>query len=78
MSLPFHPTIPTIYPVPHCVQNIRNPGIKKKKNLHLISGSLAESNTEPPGTQLTNPFKVTKYESTDLVELAREIQKVSI
>jgi hypothetical protein len=44
----------------------------------LISGFLVERNTEPQGTQLTNPFAVAKCESTDLVELAREIQKVSI
>jgi hypothetical protein len=44
----------------------------------MISGSLVEWNTEPQGFQLTNPFAVTKFESADLVELAREIQKVSI
>lgn len=49
-----------------------------KSLLHKTPGSLAESNTEPPGTQLANPFKVTKYESTDLVELARGIQKADV
>jgi len=64
----------------HCVHNTRNPGILKESYQvnHLISGSLVERNTEPQGIQLMNPYAVAKYESTDLVELAREIQKVSI
>jgi hypothetical protein len=71
----------------HCVQNTkqwkkpRNPGILKENhyvNLYLISGSLVERSTEPQGIQLANPFAVAKCESIDLVELAREIQKVSI
>jgi hypothetical protein len=64
----------------HYVQNTRNPGILKETYQvnHLISGSLVERNTEPQGIQLMNPFAVAKCESTDLVELAREIQKVSI
>jgi len=64
----------------HCVQNTRNPGILKETYQvnHLISGSLVERNTEPEGIQLMNPFAVAKCESTDLVELAREIQKASI
>jgi hypothetical protein len=64
----------------HCVQNTRNPGMLEETYQvnHLISGSLVERNTEPEGIQLMNPFAVAKCESTDLVELAREIQKVSI
>jgi hypothetical protein len=43
----------------------------------LISGSLVERNTMPEGFTLTNPFAVAKPDATDLVELAREIQRVS-
>lgn len=46
-----------------------------KKLKYKGAGFLVERNTEPQGTQLTNPFAVAKCESTDLVELAREIQK---
>jgi hypothetical protein len=43
----------------------------------LILGFLVERNTEPQGIQLINPFAMAKHESTDLVDLAREIQRVS-
>lgn len=43
----------------------------------LILGFLVEKNTEPHGIQLINRFAMAKYESTDLVDLAREIQRVS-
>lgn len=43
----------------------------------LIAGSLVERNTMPQGFKLTNPFAVAKSDATDLVELAREIQRVS-
>lgn len=55
--------------------------VQKKENYHscfgLILGFLVERNTEPQGIQLINPFAVAKHESTDLVDLAREIQRVS-
>jgi hypothetical protein len=55
--------------------------VSRKENYHshisLISGSLVERNTMPQGFKLTNPFAVGKPDATDLVELAREIQRVS-
>ena len=42
----------------------------------MISGSLVERNTAPDGIQLVNPFAVAKHESTDLVDLAKQIQMV--
>ncbi|KAJ9599174.1 hypothetical protein L9F63_010351 [Diploptera punctata] len=36
--------------------------------------SLVERNTAPDGIHLVNPFVVAKHESTDLVELAQQIQ----
>jgi hypothetical protein len=48
-----------------------------RSHFGLISGSLVERNTMPQGFKLTNPFAVAKLDATDLVELAREIQRVS-
>lgn len=45
---------------------------------HEGAGSLVERNTMPQGFKLTNPFAVAKPDATDLVELAREIQKADI
>ena len=42
----------------------------------MIAGSLVERNTAPEGIHLVNPFVVAKHESTDLVELAKQIQTV--
>lgn len=38
------------------------------------AGSLVERNTAPDGIHLVNPFLVANHESTDLVELAKQIQ----
>ncbi|PSN53872.1 Uncharacterized protein C0J52_02422 [Blattella germanica] len=38
------------------------------------TGCLVERNLVPDGIHLVNPFAVAKHESTDLVELAKEIQ----
>ncbi|KDR18966.1 uncharacterized protein C1orf50 homolog isoform X2 [Zootermopsis nevadensis] len=42
------------------------------------AGFLVEKNTEPHGIQLINRFAMAKYESTDLVDLAREIQRADV